>query len=207
MWKQIKPYFAFCRLIFDEKFKPIRRHKAMKYVSILFAFILGVVVSNFLGIPWLDLVKPIFRILSYQWWIIIGLLVVIAFWMLLLDGARKYHERIVRELSADFQTRAWNIQKLSFVNGCAERIDRLQMQDKEVPREMYEEWSVNLKIALHHCYGKDGIFIFNNGNSDKIVVPDDPYVWFSMSHSRLSQLITEQIQAQSIAHTSTNQKQ
>jgi hypothetical protein len=107
-------------------------------------------------------------------------------------------------MNAEYKSHAWKIHKLSVVAGYAEQIDHLHLERKEVPRKMYEDLGLHLQIALQECYGKDGITIFNYGNSDKIVIPDDPYIWFSISHSRLSQLITEQIQAQSNSHRSTN---
>jgi hypothetical protein len=212
MWKRIKPFFTFCGLTFNEKFKPIWSHKAMRYLYLLIAFILSVVVSNFLGIPLLDLVKPIFRLLSYQWWIIIGLLVVIAFWMLLLDGARQYHERIVGEINTEREAErtallslAKRVHQLGEIQGRASEIER-RYSGTEIPEDVLYDWRGLLQTALLNCYGRAGAAKFYRNQNATEISRELGYVWFSSHYHRLSDFITEEIQEWSIAHKATIQK-
>lgn len=147
-------------------------------------------------------------LLHYKRWVAIAVLSTLVLFLLYLIGAiKRFHESVVKELNSDFKTRAGNIYKLSLAAGYAEQIDRLHVERKEVPRKMYEDFKLQLLVALQSCYGKDGISIFYGNNSDKIAIPDDPYVWFSISHSRLSQIITVQIQERLTSHTAAIQKQ
>lgn len=100
MWSYIKAYFNFCALAFREVFKPIVSRKLVKWLYLLIAFVLSVIVSDFLGIPLLELSKPVFELLPVLWWVIVLLAIVIIFLLFLIDGSRRFHGRVINELNA-----------------------------------------------------------------------------------------------------------
>src|SRR5215204_5360890 len=104
MWKRLRPYVTFCRLAFDERFKPLRGYKPVRWLFVVIAFIAGTVLGDTFDIPYIDLVKPVFKLLGYQWVIIIVFGGVIINLLFLIDGARRYHERIVSELRTDHES-------------------------------------------------------------------------------------------------------
>lgn len=111
VWGYLKSYAKFCVLAFKEEFGLIGRHKLMKWLYLLIAFIVVGFIGDFLGIPLVELVKPIFNLLSLEWWIRISLAVVILFLLFIVDGSRRFNERTVRELNDSFNEQIAELQR------------------------------------------------------------------------------------------------
>ena len=199
------PYINFCRLAVKE-FEPSKGAKFVKKTWPILLFILAWIVGGFLGIPYLDVVKAAYRLLAWQWWIVIGLAFAVLCLLFVIEGVRRLHERTVNEANADFKVRARTIEKLSFVNGLAQEIDHRYWQDEKPSKREVEIWCGYLTTALHDSYGTDGLAIFTHGRPEAMEVPDDPYLWFRMTRDRLSRLISEQLQSALVARKAGLQK-
>ena len=177
----------------------------MRILYVILVFILGWVVADFLGVKLIDLVKPIYHLLSIQSWVMVALVIAILFLLSLIDGSRRYHERITRELSAkkeaeriELLNHAVRVRRLSEVAGRAGEID-LRHFDDEIPANELSIWRGLLQTALQDCYGTEGASKFYRRNDAAEISPVQGYVWFRAHYQRLSDFITEQHQAQSSA--------
>jgi hypothetical protein len=215
MWDSIKSYFKFCGHAVREQLRQSRWLKSIKTAYKVIAFISTLILLWWSLREIVEALPP----LGKRWWAIIILSFVIACLLTLIGVIKSFHERTVREVnelhertvaeaSAGYKSRARIIEKLSYVNGLAEEIDKRYWINKESPKPSKEEleiWCGFLTTALHDSYGTSGINIFTYDNPEAIKVPDDPYLWFRMTRDRLSKLITEQLQAQLITRKETKQ--
>jgi len=208
MWKRIKPYFDHCTLAFREEYKPITGYKPLRILAAIILFILGWVIADFLGVKLIDLVKPIYHLLSIQSWMMVALGIAILFLLSLIDGSRRYHERVASELSAEREAEriellnhAVRMRRLSEVAGYAGEID-LHHSDDEIPANELNIWRGLLQTALQDCYGREGASKFYRRNDATEISPAQGYLWFRTHYQRLSDFITEQHQAQSLARKS-----
>jgi hypothetical protein len=189
----LKSYFAFCGLAFNEEYKPVRGYKPMRWLWLLIAFILGVVVSDFFGIALLDLIKPIIKLLPYQWWIVIVLAGIILFLLSLVDGARRYHARKIKELgeahAADISERKQHediMHRLSIVYGMVLQADDTIRDFKTpLPKDALTYLNSHIDNALYNSFGaqgRDGYYENMRG------IPDSPEYqggWIYSHRSRL----------------------
>lgn len=69
------------------------RLKRLKAAWAVIAFIMFVVIADLLGIPLINPLKWVYHLIPNKAWVIIGLLLVIAFQCFLIEGARRVYER------------------------------------------------------------------------------------------------------------------
>jgi hypothetical protein len=94
-------YLGFFRASVAEFSMDVWRHKAAKAGRAILWIAVGIAakfVSDWLGIPWKDIVVPIYRLLLPAWWVVIALGLVVIGLLAVINGSRKYHERIVKEI-------------------------------------------------------------------------------------------------------------
>lgn len=134
-----------------------------KIVSFTIVVILGWIVNAFFGIKLLDLAKPVYYFLHWYGLVIIVLLGVIVFWMLLLDGARRYHERIVAERKAAQESeinnwilRADRIHRLSMARGMIQQAeDIISFFRTPLPPSQLRYLDSNINSTLQQCLGTE----------------------------------------------------
>jgi hypothetical protein len=151
---RLKAYLKFFWLSLSEQL-PHTRHKPMiTWLWRIAFFIIGFIVADYLGIPLKRLITPIYELLPGFGWIIIGLSLVIVFLLIVIEGSRRYHQRIVGELFVNHLKIARRIQLLSDVAGLATQIERLYYdKEDEAPREIFEHWLGSLRTALQDSFG------------------------------------------------------
>ena len=188
----LKPYLAFCRLAFNEEYKPVRGYRPLRILYLLIGFIVAEVLNLFFGLNLWQLIKPVKELLSNSTWIIIGLGLAIFFLLSVIDGARRYHERTVGELKADSESRAENIERLSKVVGRGEQIQLLFSRDSESAPKMLPRWAELVDRELILCYGMSGGRMFADDKSYAFTIPEDESQrrdWLDSTLYRLSDLI------------------
>lgn len=214
----LKQYCNFCLLALKELF-PSKRRKLLKAILTVLGFIAFVVVSDYLGIPLHNALKPVYGLLTVQVWIMIILGAVIFFLLFLIDGARRYHDRTISEINEahkstlreiekerdSVELQIWNrariLDKLCTVAGHASEIDILFDRGEDIPLKVLERWAVQLSSTLYSCFGESGVTMFYRGREDKVKVPDNPerrHTWFYGHRERLAEIIVEQHHATTI---------
>ncbi len=88
----LKPYFAFYWLAFKE-FLPDRRRKLLKLLWFILAFFAGWIVADVFGIALIRPLKWAYYLMPGSYWVSVGLLAVIAFQCVVIEGARRVYAR------------------------------------------------------------------------------------------------------------------
>lgn len=128
----------------------------MKIVWVIGAFILGWIVNAYLGYKLKDVAEGTYNLLSWYVWIFIALGLAIFFLLFLVDGARRYHERITNELTTDYRThieeletdyrsRLHVVRRLSESAGQATQLEMLYYNKEDEPenREVFRTWAAS----------------------------------------------------------------
>lgn len=87
-----RKHFGFYWLAFKE-YLPERRRKLLRILYLVGVFIVGWIVADFFGVPLIKPVRWVYHLMPKSAWAIVGLLVVIAFQFLVIEGARRVYER------------------------------------------------------------------------------------------------------------------
>lgn len=204
MW--LKTYLNFCRLAFDERFKPLKGYKPVRWLSVFIVFVVGTVLGDALGYSLLDLAKPVIRLQTPDHWLATGLFGVILFLLFLIDGARRYHDKVIKELIAqnskaveelqsDRALRVRNVEELSMMAGRVEQTILLLSRDEEAALKMLTMLPEKLNKALYICYGLSGESTFKGDWSYTTKLPDDKREridWLWNVKDRLADLIKEE---------------
>lgn len=95
-----------------------------RVIGSIVVFVLGFVVSDYYGVPLKQIAAPVYRLLPGLGWLVLLLLFVIVFLLLLMEGARRYHVRIVRDILSitdkaisDYQALSVRIERLTLLEG------------------------------------------------------------------------------------------
>lgn len=87
-------------------------------------FVLGFVVSDYYGVPLKRIIAPIYDLLPGLGWLVLLLLLVILFLLLLIEGARRYHMRIIGDILSgtdkafsEYKTLSTRIERLTLLEG------------------------------------------------------------------------------------------
>lgn len=204
MW--LKAYLNFCRLAFNERFKPIKGYKPVRWLIVSIAFLVGTVLGDALGYSLLDLAKPVIRLQTPDHWLATVLFGVILFLLFLIDGARRYHDRVdkelkaengkaVEELQSDRALRVRNVEELSMMAGRVEQTILLLSRDEEAALKMLTLLPEQLNRALYTCYGLSGESTFKGDWSYTTKLPDDRREridWLWNVKDRLADLIKDE---------------
>lgn len=214
--KWFRAYIGFCWRALKEEYEPSGGLKLMKRVYAVLAFI----VLTFFGLGIVTVLKFLYPLLHKLAWLSIGLGIAITTLLVTIEAIRRFHERTVKEMReehegtvkemrAEYATRSKRLYELSFINGHAAQIDLLFQKIETAPPNVLRDWGARLRTALHDCYGSTGEAVFYRGNETELKVPEsiaNHHVWFQSHWNRLSQLITEQLQEQSIVRSGETRK-
>jgi hypothetical protein len=141
------------------------------------------------------------------WWIIILLALVILFLLIVIDGARRYKDKTIKNLYAAQSTSAYRILRLAEVVGRASEIDSVyDGREDEAPKQVFETWITYLTMALSDAYGPDGVRDFTNGNPESLKVPDYRHGWFLLMRNRVSEVLDNEMRAINKARTDLHQQ-
>ena len=88
----LKSYFSFSWLALQE-YLPEKRRKWLKLVWIVTTFIVGSFIADFLGVPLINPVKALYRLLPTSYWIILLLLAVVVLKISIIEGARRVFQK------------------------------------------------------------------------------------------------------------------
>lgn len=103
MWNTVKSYVHFCGLALKENL-PSGRVKLIRIAWLILAFLLGWIINAFFGINLKDVAKAIYYLLPWYGWVFTLLGFAICFSLFIIDGARRFYERTVREINAEHIT-------------------------------------------------------------------------------------------------------
>lgn len=163
MWRRVEPYINFCRLSLYE-FKSGREGKWMRLFYLAAGFLIAVVLDLILGIPVRQWAKAVFDLLHWHWWVVIFLSLVTFFLLLVIEGARRYHERTVKELNAEHASdiserkgHADIMHRLSIVYGMVlQADDTIRDFSTPLPKEALVYLNAHIDNALYQCFGAQG---------------------------------------------------
>jgi hypothetical protein len=200
MWKRLKPrikaYVKFFGQALSQHLPHAKYKPVITWVWRVVLFVIFFFVADYLGVPLRQLVAPVYHLLPALWWVIVLLSLVLIFLLLVIEGARRFHEKTVRDLY-DVQSKvAYRILRLGEVVGRGSQIDQaFDNREDEAPREIFETWVTYLKMALSDTYGPNAISDFTNGHPEFLDVPDQRHVWFLHLRQRVSEVIDKEMRA------------
>lgn len=159
----LKSYLTFCGLALKE-FKSGREAKWMRLFYLASGFVIAIVLDLVLGIPVRQWAKSIFDLLHWHWWIVIFLSLVALFLMIIIEGARRYHHKTVKELNAEHvsdaderERRADIIYRLGVVFGMIlQADDTIRDYSTPLPKEALVYLNANIDSTLYQCFGAQG---------------------------------------------------
>ena len=124
MWNSIRTFIHFCRLAFNERFPTGWGRRLRRAFWSVLVFVFGFVVSDYLGVPLKTIIAPIYNLLPGLVWLVVVLLLMIGMLLLVMEGARRYHMRIVAEILnatekafVDHKTQSTRIERLTLLEG------------------------------------------------------------------------------------------
>lgn len=159
-------------------------------------FVVLFFVADYLGVPLRQIVAPVYHLLPALWWVIILLSLAAIFLLFVIEGARRFHEKTVRDLYEVQAKVAYRILRLGEVVGRGSQIDQAcDNHEDEAPREIFETWVTYLKMALSDTYGPNAISDFTNGHPESLDVPDQRHAWFLFLRQRVSEVIDKEMRA------------
>lgn len=88
----LKSYFSFSWLALQE-YLPEKRRKWLRLVWIVTTFMVGSFIADFLGVPLINPVKALYRLLPISYWIILLLLAVVVLKISIIEGARRVFQK------------------------------------------------------------------------------------------------------------------
>jgi hypothetical protein len=151
-------------------------------------------VADYLGVPLRQLTTPVYHLLPTLWWVIILLSLAILFLLIVIEGARRYHQKTVVDLYEVQSKVAYRILRLGEVVGRGSQIDHVcDNHEDEAPKEMFETWVTYLKMALSDTYGPNAISDFTNGHPEYLDVPEQRHGWFLYLRQRVSEVINKEL--------------
>jgi hypothetical protein len=214
MWNSIKSYLAFCDVALRENL-PSRRLKLMRIAWVIVAFILGWIVSAYLGYKLKDVAEGIYNLLSWYSWIFIALGLVSFFLLFLINGARRYHERITKELNDaydaevnEWRTYADKIHRLSIVYGMAlEADDIIGFCSNTLSPEAITRLNAHINNGIHNSLGTQARDNYYQNMPDLPKEGESQYSWMLSHCGKFKTLIDAELREQPIANTAASPKQ
>ena len=102
------------------------------------------------------------------------------------------------EIREDYRSRMDKVKSLSEVIARGDQLVRVFKARGLIPREHIDIWTVDIREALSHCYGKSGISKFYHDERAEAIKPipggkeEDLHDWFDFHQRRLAELVFEE---------------
>lgn len=209
----LNPYLRFYWLALKE-YLPERRRKLLRIIWLVLAFILGWIVADIFGIPLIRPLKWTYHLMPGSYWAIAGLLCFVVFQCFVIEGARRYHERIVAGLEKQHGSELVTLKtqreadlldsdrRAGIVGVLSNRVAMIEEHfachrelQQPLDKEFVESWLNGVADDIRMRLGRDAVKKFFDGSDTGEPAPDAPQgqvPWMRKYTQKLNIIISEQ---------------